>query len=260
MAVAIANDGVRLFWSMEGPSKAPVIVFGHSIGCGSPMWGPQLERLSGAFRILLHDTRGHGRSDAPIGDYDLSELASDIAAVMDAADLERAHVCGLSLGGAVAQRFALDRSDRVDRLILANTAARIGSAEGWTQRMQAVAAGGMEGIADMALSRFFGPDFARSFPETVEAVRSVFLKTSPHGYIGACAALRDADLTTEISRVTCPTLVIGGAGDVSTPPAQTEALARDVQDGRHILLNAAHLSNLEEPDAFTAAITEFLKD
>lgn len=259
MAVAIANDGVRLFWSIEGPDRAPVIVLSHSIGCDSTMWAPQIALLDGDYRLLVHDTRGHGRSGAPAEDYSLSVLASDLVAILNAAGVDRVHLCGLSLGGAVAQRFALDHPARLNRLILANTASRIGTAEGWAQRIQAVQEGGMASIADMAMARFFSAEFAERSPQTVETLRSVFLRTSAQGYRAACAALRDADLTSELGRLSHRTLVIGGAVDVSTPPDQTNALAKGVQDGRHLLLDAAHLSNVEQPDGFTAAISRFLK-
>lgn len=258
MPIAVADDGTGLWWTMVGEGDSPAIVLSHSIGCDSTMWRPQVAALSGAFRVIVHDTRGHGRSEAPEGDYDLATLAADVASVMDAAGIERGNLCGLSLGGAVAQKFALDHPERLDRLVLANTAARIGSADGWTQRIAAVAEGGMAGIADMALARFFDPAFAARSPEVVEAIRTVFLSTPAHGYIGACAALRDADLTAEIAGISHSTLAIGGWDDVSTPPAQTQALADGVAQGRHLVLEAAHLSNLERPQEFSEAVLRFL--
>lgn len=258
MAYAIAADGARLHFTVEGPSGSPAILFSHSIGCDSGMWAAQVKALSKVFRTVVYDTRGHGLSDATGGDYSLSTLAADMAAVLDAAGLEKATVCGLSLGGAVAQRFALDHPSRLECLILANTGSRIGSFESWTQRIAAVRDGGMASIADMAVSRFFSSDFASQHTEIVDAVRDVLVSTVVDGYAGACAALRDSDLTAELALIEAPTLVIGGRDDVSTPPSQTEALADKIAAGRHVVLDAAHLSNLERPQEFSSAIVAFM--
>lgn len=263
MPTALTDDGVALWWTQDGPTDSPgdvpVLLLANSIGSTAEMWAPQVEPLSARFRLIRFDARGHGRSDAPEGDYTLDRLARDMAAVLDAAEAPRAHVCGLSLGGATAQAFALAFPDRIDRLILANTAARIGSAEGWSQRIAAVRAGGMAGIADMAVTRFFDADFIAARPEVVAPVREALIATPAQGYIGCCAALRDADLTDAVATIAAPTLVIGGAHDVSTPPPQTQALADAIPGARHVVLDAAHLSNLEQADAFTGAVLAHLE-
>jgi 3-oxoadipate enol-lactonase len=256
---ALTDDGVALWWTQDGPADAPVLLLANSIGSTAEMWAPQVAPLSARFRLIRFDARGHGRSDAPEGDYRLDRLARDMAAVLDAADAPRAHVCGLSLGGATAQAFALAYPDRIDRLILANTAARIGSAEGWSHRIAAVRAGGMAGVADMAVARFFEAAFIAAHPEIVDPVREALIATPAHGYVGCCAALRDADLTDAVAAVVAPTLVIGASHDVSTPPAQTQALADAIPGARHMVLDAAHLSNLEQPDAFTGAVLAHLE-
>jgi 3-oxoadipate enol-lactonase len=256
---ALTDDGVSLWWTEDGPADAPVLLLANSIGSTIKMWAPQVEPLARRLRLIRFDTRGHGRSDAPEGDYALDRLVRDMAAVLDAAGAVRAHVCGLSLGGAVAQAFALAYPDRIDRLILANTAARIGSADGWGQRIAAVRGGGMASIADMAVSRFFDAAFIEARPEVVAPVRAALIATPAQGYIGCCAALRDADLTETVAAIEAPTLVIGGVLDVSTPPVQTGALADAIRGARHRVLDAAHLSNLEQPDAFTDAVLVHLE-
>ncbi len=253
-----ADDGVSLYWTADGPEDAPALLLCNSIGSSTVMWAPQLAALAARFRLIRHDARGHGRSDAPDGDYRLERLALDAQAVLDAAGAATAHVCGLSLGGAVAQQLAISNPERIDRLILANTAARIGSAEGWSQRIAAVRAGGLASIADLAIGRFFAADFIQAHPEAVAPIRAALLATPTRGYIGACAALRDADLSQAVGAVFAPTLVIGGRLDVSTPPDQTQALADAIPGARHIVLDAAHLSNIEQPVAFTVAVASFL--
>ncbi|MDO9607918.1 MAG: 3-oxoadipate enol-lactonase [Brevundimonas sp.] len=259
MPTALTDDGVSLWWTEDGPADAPVLLLANSIGSTVEMWAPQVEPLAQRLRLIRFDTRGHGRSEAPEGDYTLDRLARDLAAVLDTAGAARAHVCGLSLGGAVAQTFALKFPDRLDRLILANTAARIGSADGWNQRIAAVRGGGMACIADMAVGRFFDAAFIGAHPEVIAPVRAALIATPAHGYIGCCAALRDADLSEAVAAINSPTLVIGGASDVSTPPVQTQALADAIPGARHIVLDAAHLSNLEQPDAFTGAVIAHLE-
>jgi 3-oxoadipate enol-lactonase len=253
-----ASDGARLFVAEQGPCDAPALVLLHSIGCDHAMWDGQASAL-GRRRIIRPDIRGHGRSDAPAGDYALDRLAEDVADVLAALDVGEAAVCGLSLGGVVAQALALKAPSRVRGLALANTAARIGSAEGWGQRAAVVRAEGLGAIADMAMARFFSDGFRAAHPETVGGFRARLVATSAAGYAGCCAALRDADLSAEVGRIAAPTLVIGGRLDVSTPPDQTRALARAIPGAAHVELAAAHLSNVEAPEAFSGALAKHLE-
>ncbi len=259
MLSLMTDDGVALAWSQAGPADAPALLLCNSIGSTQRMWRPQVEALKGRFRVIGFDARGHGQSGVPAGEYSLERLALDAVAVLDAAEVETAHVCGLSLGGLVAQRMALDHGDRIGRLILANTGSRIGTAESWNARIALVREQGMEELAELAIGRFFDAAFIAAHPEIVAPIREDLLACSPVGYAGACAALRDADLTPAIAAISNPTLVIGGALDVSTPPSSTQAIAAAIPGARHVVLDAAHLSNLEQPAAFTAALEDFLE-
>lgn len=254
-----AGQGASLRMRIDGPESAPALLFINSIGCDLSMWDAQASALAGRFRVIRYDARGHGGSDAPAGDYSLDELGGDAVAVLDAARVARAHVCGLSLGGLTAQWLAIHAPKRVERLVLANTAARIGAAQGWRDRMAAVGEGGLEAIADLALGRFFSEAFRAGSPETVASFRRALVSTPAHGYAGCCAALRDADLRGEVGAIAAPTLIIAGALDVSTPPAQARELAGGVSDSRLIVLDAAHLSNVERPGGFTAALTDHME-
>jgi 3-oxoadipate enol-lactonase len=254
-----ASDGVRLSIGLDGIAAAPALLMLHSIGCRGAMWSPQVAQLAARHRVVTLDLRGHGASDAPDGDYDLERLARDAIEVLDALDVAQADVCGLSLGGLVAQQLALQAPGRVRRLVLAATAPKIGTAEAWRERAALVRAQGLGAVAEMALGRFFSAAFRAAEPDTVSQVRDGLLATSPTGYAGCCGALRDADLTGDAGAIQAPTLVIAGRQDVSTPPAQGEALAASIDGARYLELDAAHLCNLEQPDAFTAAVADFLE-
>lgn len=252
------RDGCRLAWRRDGTSGGAPLLFCNSIGTGLELWDAQVEALQGDFDIIRFDTRGHGRSDAPGGDYDLTTLAQDAVEVIDAAGFDRANICGISLGGVTAMRLALDQPGRVHRLVLADTAARIGSAQSWEQRRESVLKLGMATIADAAMERFFSAAYRERRPETVTRFREAILTASATGYAGCCAALRDADLTSEASRIEAPALVIAGLQDISTTPDQLRDLAGAVACSQLIELDAAHLSNVELPQEFARHVRTFL--
>jgi 3-oxoadipate enol-lactonase len=255
-----ADDGTRLAAGVYGPKGAPALLLLHSLGCDHHMWAPQIEALSASMHIIALDTRGHGGSAAPHGDYALDLLAGDALALLDVLGVARAHVCGLSLGGAMAQYLAIHAPARVDRLVLANTASRIGSFEAWRDRAAAVLSDGMAVVADATMARFFSPAFHARQAATVAQFRAGLLAIDTQGYAGCCAALRDADQTADLPRITAPTLVIGGDTDPSTPPEQARALAAAIPGATLCLLECAHLSNIEQPDGFTAALRAHLSE
>ena len=248
------DDGIRLVVEARGAPRSPLVLFLNSIGCDRTLWDLQFEALEGGYRCLAFDARGHGQSDVPPGDYTIERLGRDALAVLDAVDVASAHLCGLSLGGLVAQWLAVHAPRRVASLTLANTASRIGSYDSWEARRLRVLEAGLGSIAGMAIERFFSAAFRTDHPQFVEDYRTRFARGAAVGYAGCCAALRDADLTPELARIAAPTLVIGGAFDVSTPPAEAEALAAGIRGARLRLLSAGHLSNREQPAAFTAAL------
>jgi 3-oxoadipate enol-lactonase len=221
------------------------------------MWDAQVFDLAESFRMVRYDSRGHGRSDAPPGPYTLERLALDALSVLDAIDVERAHGCGLSLGGMVALWLAIHRPERIARAVFANTAARIGTVENWTARIEAVEAGGMLAIRDSVLVRLLSATFRKRQPRVTAQVAEMLMETPPHGYIGCCAALRDADLRHLASTVLAPSLVIGGELDEATPPAQAEDLhAAIVPSELMVIPGVAHLSNIEWPDLFNRRVRE----
>jgi 3-oxoadipate enol-lactonase len=253
-------DGAQLVGEAHGPAEAPTLVFLNSIGCDRRLWDSQVAALADDFRCLVFDTRGHGQSDAPAGDYTLDQLGRDALAVLDAADVRAAHVCGLSLGGLVAQWLAIEAPERVARMVLADTASRIGTVESWEARRKLVLDQGLAAIADMAMERFFSTPFRETRAEAVAEWRARLAAGSAKGYAGCCAALRDADLTAGLARITSPTLVICGEEDISTPPEQARALATAIPGAElRVIPAAAHLANFEQPDAFNAALRAHLE-
>jgi 3-oxoadipate enol-lactonase / 4-carboxymuconolactone decarboxylase len=247
----------RLFYRLEGRSDLPALVLSHSLGCDHSMWAPQMPGLLDHFQVLRYDTRGHGASDVPAGDYTLEHLGQDALGLAEKLGLKKFKFCGLSMGGAVGQWLALNAPPRVTALVLANTSPKFGTPETWNARGKAVSEGGMQAIVDAVMQRFFSPD--RQTAALAQSTRAVLLGTEPKGYAACCAALRDADTRAALSKITIPTLVIGSDKDPSTPwEAHGAILARDISGAKALRLQTAHLSNLEQPRAFTTAVLDFL--
>lgn len=252
------RDGVRLYWKLEGAEARPPLVLLNSIGTDIGLWDAALPYLLPAFRLLRIDTRGHGASDAPEGDYSLALLAKDVAAVMADAGVGPAAVAGVSLGGMIAMELALNRPDLVSALALICTSAQMDSAT-WEARIATVRAEGTASIAEMAVGRFLSPIFTEQHPEIADGMRRTIAAQSDSGYAGAAAAIRDMDLSEHISGIAVPTLVSTGNRDISTPFAgHGDALLSAIVGARHVELDAAHLPPVEAPAALSAALRAFL--
>jgi 3-oxoadipate enol-lactonase len=258
MSVHTSDDGCRLDYVLAGPDDAQAVVLSNSLGTDRGLWDEQIDALSRRYHVLRYDTRGHGASDASPGDYTLARLGRDVLSLMDHVGMARAHVGGVSIGGLTALWLGVHAPDRVRRLVLANTAARIGSAGAWADRMRRVEAEGLAGLADATMERWFTAGFRAARPRTVGRIRATLLGTSVAGYLGCCAALRDADLRADASQVRAASLVVTGTHDVATPPADGAFLARTIPGATLLELDAAHLSNIECAPAFTDAIVQFL--
>jgi 3-oxoadipate enol-lactonase len=252
------SGAAKLNYHCDGAVSAPVLVLSHSLGCDLAMWTPQLPELVKRFRVLRYDSRGHGASVVTPGPYRIETLAGDVLRLLDELKIERVHFCGLSLGGMVGMWLAVHAPERLDHLVLANTAARIAPPELWDARIQAIRERGMPAIGDAVLARWLSADFLAREPERAARMLETLTGTSVEGYTASCAAIRDLDLRHEISAIRSPTLVITGALDAATPPADCQFLARQIAGARYLELPAAHLSNLEAPEAFTSALVAFL--
>jgi 3-oxoadipate enol-lactonase len=246
------------FVRQDGPADAPALLLCHSLGTDHRMWESQIPAFTQHFRVVRYDLRGHGASPAPSEKTTIDDLGRDALSVMDRLGQKRFHFCGLSTGGLVGQWLALNAPERLNRLMLCNTAARIGSAEMWSQRIETVRSGGMEAVTATVADRWFTEDFGRRFPAVLGAARATLLATSPAGYNAICSVLRDADFRPRVAAIKIPTLVIAGDKDLSTPPADGRWLAQQISGAGFTVLAAAHLSNLERPDEFSAAAIRFL--
>ncbi len=254
----VMQDKVRLYWRADGDEGKPPLLLLNSLGTDHAMWDAVMPLLMRDFRVLRMDTRGHGASDAPKGDYTLSMLAQDALAVLDAAGVARAHVCGLSMGGMTALALAIEHPERVEKLIGANTSAQM-SPDLMRERAALVRQKGMQAVIDAVLGRFFTQGFRDRKPPLLGSTRATMLATDPEGYAACCMAIAGMKIKDKLARVKAPLLVINGTQDVSTPPAEHgERIATAVAGARSVMLDAAHLSAVEQPEAFAGAAVAFL--
>ena len=259
MEHAARNGEATVRYEIDGDPGAPPLLLINSIGSTREMWARQMGAFSATFKVIRYDARGHGTSSAPRGPYTLDQLGGDALAVLDDAGVSAAHVCGISLGGITAQWLGLHAANRVRGLALANTAARIGTVESWTERIDLVHQKGMSAVAELAMERWFTPAFRGRDPETVHAFRTMVQNCPADGYLGCCAALRDADLRDQVSGITAPTLLIASTADTATPVEGLEFLRERVKASQLVTLESAHLSNVECAEEFTDAVLGFLK-
>jgi 3-oxoadipate enol-lactonase len=259
MAEVVTGDGCRLAYRFDGPEKAPVLLLSNSLGTDLSMWEPQIAAWTERFRVLRYDQRGHGGSDAPAGAYSLDRLGRDIVELLDALDLDRVDFCGLSLGGMMGQWLGVRAPDRLKRLVLANTSAFMGPASGWDARIAVVLNQGLAPLAQASVERWFTPEFVVNGSDAVAGIVATFRHTNAAGYAGCCAAIRDMDLRPVSGLISTPTLVIGGLRDPSTPPPHSQDLAAAIPGARLEMLDAAHLSNVEQPAAFADLVLGHLQ-
>ncbi len=251
-------EDVRIHYELAGLSDAPVLLFSNSLGATLSMWDPQATALRNQFRILRYDTRGHGQSSVTPGPYTVEQLARDVLHLLDQLKLDRVHFCGLSMGGQTGMWLALNAPRRLEKLVLCNTAAKIGGPETWNPRVEAVRKGGMKAVSTAVMERWFSPHYRATFPDVVASIKLTFEGTNPEGYIANCVAIRDFDAREAIAALRVSTLVIAGTHDVATTPADGHYLADRIAGARYVELNAAHLSNIEDRERFTFEVTKFL--
>lgn len=259
MAFARIN-GVLLHYRLKGPVDAPVLVLANSLGTDLRIWDDVTDALAGRYRILSYDKRGHGLSDVPAGDYSLDDHVGDLSGLLDHLGIGRLALAGVSVGGLIAQGFALRYPDRLAALVLCDTAPRLGDAAAWQARIDTVRGEGLSAIADAIMERWFSDSFREDRADDLAGWRNLFLRTDAAGYCGTCATLRDTDLTDAIARIATPTLVVVGSNDRATPVALVEACARDIAGARfEIIEDAGHIPSIEQPDVLARLMSEFLK-
>lgn len=253
-------SGVTLHYEISGNPSGPYLILSNSLGTDLTMWHLQVEAFGEFFRVLRYDMRGHGGSAVPPNSYSIEQLGTDVIHLLDGLGVAHAHFCGLSIGGVIGQWLAANAPQRLRRLVLCNTAARIGTHEIWNDRIEKVVEGGMESIADGVLSRWFSESFAHSQPADVAAMRHVLTTTSPAGYISSCEAIRDMDQRQMVKHIATPTLIIAGSFDTVTTVSDGVALQESIVGSHMSIVPGAHISNVEASSYFNTAVLSFLRE
>jgi 3-oxoadipate enol-lactonase len=255
----IKANGNDINYTIEG--EGPWLTMSHSLACNLHMWDEEAKRLSKKYKVLRYDTRGHGKSGAPEGEYSLEMLADDLHGLFNALDVKTTHFVGLSMGGMIGQTYALKYTGTFESLTLCDTTSRY-PAEGavlWKARVDTAHAKGMEPLVDPTLQRWFTEPFRNAHPDIIERVGDMIRTTPVPGYAGCCAAIPKINLTARLKEIRCPSLVIVGKDDPGTPVAMAEEIHKALPGSELVVIpSAAHLSNMEQPDAFNKALADFL--
>jgi 3-oxoadipate enol-lactonase len=249
----------ELYHTFVGPPGADIVVLSNSLGTSLGMWDAQAGVLARDRRLLRYDMRGHGRSPVPEAPYSIADLGTDLLGLLDRNGIERASLCGVSLGGMVSMWVAAHAPERVGRLVLCSTSAMMGPPESWTDRAALVRRAGMAAVAETVVANWFTPAFAAAQPDVVARIRAQLAATPPEGYAGCCEALREMDQRPDLPAVSAPTLVIAARDDPSTPPAHARTITELIPGARlEVLDRGSHLVNVEAPDLVTPLISAHL--
>ncbi len=261
MTDTVAVNGVRIAYRFDGPPGGRVVLMSNSLMSSYDMWDWTVPALADRYRVLRYDTRGHGRSATPPGPYSIASLGDDAAGLLDALGIEAAHFVGLSMGGMVGQQLGARYPGKVLSLSLCDTASEMPPRETWEERLAIARSQGIAGLAEGTLKRWFTEPFFRRAPGDIEKVRGMILGTGVEGYMACAGAIRDMAQTTMLLAITAPTLVLTGRQDPATTVAHATVLHRVIAGSRLVILeDAAHLSNIEQPQAFNAALRAFIDE
>lgn len=252
------DDGCKINVEVEGPADAPALMLSNSLGTNLHMWDDQVPEFAKHFRVIRYDRRGHGQSHVPKGPYSMERFGRDVLAVLDALGVKKTNWCGLSMGGMVGQWLGANAPDRVEKLVLSNTHCYYADKSPWNDRIKTVKEKGLAVMVEGNMQRWFTEGFRQRSPEVIERMKGLFTGTDPNGYIACCEAIRDMDFRASNPTIAAPTLVIVGAQDAATPPSAGEEIARQIKGAKVVSLDAAHISNMEQPQAYTKAVLDFL--
>jgi 3-oxoadipate enol-lactonase len=247
-------------YQFDGPADRPVILMSNSLMSNISMWDPTLPALTDRYRVLRYDTRGHGRTSVTPGPYSIAMLADDAVGLLDALNIRQAHIMGLSMGGMIAQQLGARYSDRVLSLLLCDTASEMPPRSMWEERLAIARTQGIPGLVEGTIKRWFTESFINRAPKEIAKVREMILGTPVEGYMSCAGAVRDMAQTTMLLKITAPTLVITGRQDPACTVDQSTVLHRMINTSRMAVIeNAAHLSNIEQPEVFNREIRNFLE-
>jgi 3-oxoadipate enol-lactonase len=255
----VKANGIHMNCMVEGPPSAPIITLSHSLATDLGMWEPQMEVLKARYRVLRYDTRGHGGSDAPEEPYSLDQLADDVHDLLQAFEIEQTHFMGLSMGGMIAQAFALKHPGMLRSLILCDTMSQLPHDAGpvWGERIRVAETQGMEPHVEPTIERWFTKPFRTS--PAADRVRAMIRATPPRGYVGCSRAIMGLNMTERLPAIRLPTLIIVGEQDPGTPVPASQAIHEKIKGSKLVILkSAAHLSNIEQSEAFNEAVISFL--
>jgi 3-oxoadipate enol-lactonase len=257
MAFAELKD-LRMHYEVAGPVGAPVLVFSNSLGTDLSMWDVQAVEFAKKYRVVRYDKRGHGQSSSPAGPYTIEMLGRDVVGLLDFLEFDRVHFCGLSIGGQTGMWLGVNAAQRLNKLVLSNTAAKIGTTDGWNLRIETVSTSGMKSVAATVVERWFTVGFRAEEPAEVSRIQRVLENANVRGYAGCCAAVRDFDYREKVGEIRTSTMAIAGTHDPATPPGDTRWVADRIAGSRFVELNASHLSNIEAHERFSAELGAFL--
>ena len=252
------DDGCTIHAEIEGPESAPVLMLSNSLGTTLHMWDEQVAPFTQHFRLLRYDRRGHGQSSVPKGPYTMERLGRDVLAVLDGLGIQKINWCGLSMGGMVGQWLGANAANRIDKLILSNTACFFPDKAIWEGRLKLVRDKGLEGIVDANMERWFTAGFRERSPQAVARIREMFLATNVDGYIACGEAIRAMDHRPLLPKINAPTLVIAGRYDPATTLEAGEFIAQHMPNAKLAVLDTAHIANMEQPKEYADTVLEFL--
>lgn len=257
MPTFTSNDA-QINYQTFGDAAKPALVFSNSLGTNFKMWQPQIDFFQKDYFVICYDTRGHGASSAPQGPYSIDQLGQDVVNLLDHLNIEKAAFCGISMGGLTGQWLAINRPERFNQVVVCNTAAKIGQEQAWNDRAALVREQGLQPIASTAASRWFTDPFIQSNAAIVAELSNDLGAGSPEGYASCCEALAKADVREQLKDITVPVLVVAGQQDPVTTVADGQYMVDRIANSQLFEINASHISNIEQPEAFNQAVQKFI--
>lgn len=253
------SQDAEINYQTFGDATKPALVFSNSLGTNFKMWQPQIDHFQQDFFVICYDTRGHGASSAPQGPYTLDQLGQDVVNLLDHLNIEKAAFCGISMGGLTGQWLAINKPERFSHVVVCNTAAKIGQEQAWQDRAALVREQGLTPIASTAAGRWFTEPFIQSNAATVATLSNDLGAGSPEGYASCCEALAKADVREQLKDIQVPVFIVAGQQDPVTTVADGEFMQQRIANAELFEINASHISNIEQPEAFNQAVQAFIQ-